>query len=263
MHIIVCVKQVPDTTEVKVDPKTGTLIRDGVPSILNPFDQFAVEEAVRLKSQHGGEVTALSMGPPQARTALMKCLALGADKAILLSDRTFAGSDTWATSYIIAAAIRKLGKFDLIMCGQQAIDGDTAQVGPEVAQNLGIPQITYIEKVESVEGSKITAKSVSDEGYRIVETKMPALLTCSTPSNFEYTNPPMMAIMKAGKKPLETWTANEVGGDKSKMGLPGSPTQVVRVYSPPVKGKGVLITGEPKAAVKNLVSMLVENKVIQ
>ncbi len=262
MNIIVCVKQVPDTTEVKVDPKTGTLIRDGVPSILNPFDQFALEEAVRLRSQYGGEVVALSMGPPQARTALMKCLALGADKAILLSDRTFAGSDTWATSYIIATAIRKLGKFDLIMCGQQAIDGDTAQVGPELAQNLGIPQVTYVEKVEAIEGNRITAKSVSEDGYHIVETKLPALLTCSTPSNFEYTNPPMIGIMKASKKPFETWTANEVGGDKSKMGLQGSPTQVMRVYSPPVKGKGVLITGEPDAAVKKLVSLLLDRKAI-
>jgi electron transfer flavoprotein beta subunit len=262
MEILVCVKQVPDTTEVKVDPKTGTLIRDGVPSILNPFDQFALEESVRLKNQYGGNVTVLSMGPPQARTALMKCLALGADRAILLSDRTFAGADTWATAYTLGLAIQKAGKFDLIMCGQQAIDGDTAQVGPEIAHNLGMAQVTYVEKVESIEAGKITVKSIFEDGYHIIEVKTPVLLTCNTPSSFQYSNPPMMAIMKAGKKPFDTWTYNEIGGDKAKMGLCGSPTQVVRVYSPPTRGKGILLNEPVDGAVKKLIEAMREKKVV-
>ena len=156
MKFVVCVKQVPDTTEVKVDPKTHTLIRDGVPSILNPYDQYAIEECVRIKEKTGeGTVTVITMGPPQARSALMKCLALGADEAILISDKAFAGSDTWATAYTLAQAIKKIGSIDMVFCGQQAIDGDTAQVGPEIAQQLGIPQVTYVEKIDIDEKHKL------------------------------------------------------------------------------------------------------------
>jgi electron transfer flavoprotein beta subunit len=167
VRFIVCVKQVPDTTEVKVDPKTNTLIREGVPCILNPFDQFALEEAVKLKKE-GDKIIVITMGPPQAKKELMKCLALGADEAILLCDRALAGADTWATSYTLAQAIRKIGNFDIIFCGYQAIDGDTAQVGPELAAQLGIPQITYIESVDELGKRKLIAKSQTDEGYKIV-----------------------------------------------------------------------------------------------
>ncbi|MGC8912465.1 MAG: electron transfer flavoprotein subunit beta/FixA family protein [Thermoplasmata archaeon] len=266
MEIIVLVKQVPDTTEVKVDPKTGTLIRDGVPSILNPFDQFALEEALRFREKNKDKiqvnVTVISMGPPQAKSAIMKCLALGADKGILLSDRAFAGADTWATSLTLAEAIKKCGKFDIVFCGQQAIDGDTAQVGPEVAQHLGIPQVTYVDSIQGFENGKLTVKSLTDEGYRIVETKLPVLLTCSTPSSFEPTNPSMAAILKANKKPFEIWTAETLGGDKSRFGLSGSPTQVSRVYSPEARGKGVVFKENVEDAVKKVVEGLIEKKVI-
>ncbi len=261
VRFIVCVKQVPDTTEVKVDPKTNTLIRDGVPCILNPFDQFALEEAVRLKKE-GDEIIAISMGPPQAKKELMKCLALGADKAILLSDRTLAGADTWATSYTLAQAIRKIGDFDIIFCGYQAIDGDTAQVGPELASQLGIPQITYIESVEELSTRKLIAKSQTDEGYKIVEVRLPVLLTGITPSGFEPRSPPLPRIIKAKQKPFTTWNADDLGGEKDKYGLTGSLTQVIRVYAPPIREKGAMITDEPNKAVEKLMEMLIKDKVI-
>jgi electron transfer flavoprotein beta subunit len=176
MDILVCVKQVPDTTEVKIDPKTNTLIRQGVPSIVNPFDKNAVEAALQLKEKHGGKVTVISMGPPQAKDALKECLAMGADEAALISDRAFGGADTLATSYTLAAGIRKLGKFDVIICGKQAIDGDTAQVGPEIAEYLDIPQITYVAKVE-VNGDIARVEREHEEGYEIIETTLPVLLT--------------------------------------------------------------------------------------
>ncbi len=261
MKYIVCVKQVPDTTEIKIDPETNTLIREGVPSILNPFDQFVLEEAIKIK-QEDDEIIVISMGPPQAKKALLKCLALGADKAILLSDRVFAGADTLATSYTITQAIKKLGEFNVIFCGLQAIDGDTAQVGPEIAGILNIPQITYVESIEEVSEKKLLAKVQTDNGYKIVESRLPTLITGITPSSFEPTNPPMMSIMKANKKPFFTWDANELGGDKDKYGLNGSLTQVIKIYSPPAREKGVVINDEPESAVKILMDLLSKDKVI-
>jgi len=263
MKIIVCIKQVPDTTEVKVNEKTGTLIREGVPSIINPFDQFAVEEGVRLKEKLGGEVIALSMGPAQARIALMKCLALGADKAILLTDSAFVGADTWATSYILSLAIKQIDDFNLVLCGQQAIDGDTAQVGPELAQQLRIPQVTYVESVD-VDGKKLTAKKQIDDGYEIVETKTPALLTMTTPTDFIPTNPAFSAIMKAKKKPYEEWGADKLkGGDPDKYGLTGSLTQVKRVYSPPKREKGIMIEGgTPQEIARKFVEYLIQENLV-
>ncbi|KYK29333.1 MAG: electron transfer flavoprotein subunit beta [Candidatus Proteinoplasmatales archaeon SG8-5] len=262
MRIIVCVKQVPDTTEVRIDPETNTLIREGVESILNPYDQFAVEEAVRIRDGVGeGRITVLSMGPDQARSALIKCLALGADDAVLLSDRAFAGADTWATSYTLAKAIKKLGDFNIIFCGQQAIDGDTAQVGPEVAQHLGISQVTYVEKAE-VEGRKINIQKQTEEGYQILEAKMPVLLAGMPPTSFEPGYPPMSGILKAKKKPFEIWNAGDLGGDASRYGLDGSFTQVIKTYSPPPRGKGVIIEGDAPTAAKKLVEALVKDHVV-
>jgi len=241
MRFIVCVKQVPDTTEVKIDPETNTLIREGVPSILNPFDQFALEEAIKIK-QEGDEIIVISMGPPQAKKALLKCLALGADKAILLSDRAFAGADTWATSYTLTQCIKKIGDFNIIFCGLQAIDGDTAQVGPEIA---------------------LTAKAQTDDGYKIVEVRLPVLITGITPSSFDPTNPPMMSIMKANKKPFFTWDAEELGGNKDNYGLNGSLTEVIKVYSPPARQQGVVINEEnAENAVQKLMELLSKDKVI-
>ncbi len=257
MRIIVCVKQVPDTTEVKIDPETNTLVREGVPSILNPYDQFAVEESVRIRDVVGeGTVSVLSMGPPQARSALMKCLALGADDALLLSDRTFAGADTWATSYTLALAIRKLGDFDLVLCGQQAIDGDTAQVGPELAQHLGVPQVTYIETIKGVDGKRLTVHKQTEEGFQMVEVRMPAVLALIPPTSFEPGFPPMSGILKAKKKPYDVWDAQALGGDPSELGLEGSFTQVIKIYSPPKRGDGVIIEGEPREVAIKLIEHL-------
>ena len=261
MRYIVCVKQVPDTTEVKIDPKTNTLVREGVPSILNPFDQFALEESIKMKKD-GDEIIVISMGPPQAKKALLKCLALGADKAILLSDRAFAGADTSATAITLAQAIKKIGKFGVIFAGLQAIDGDTAQVGPEIAAQLGIPQITYVEEVLKIEGRRLEAKAVTDDGYNVVEAKLPVLVAGITPSSFDPSNPAMRAILMAKKKPFETWTADDLDVGKENFGLEGSLTQVIKVYAPPIKEKGVIYTDEPKIAVEKLFNKLSDEGVI-
>lgn len=262
MRIVVCVKQVPDTSEVKIDPETGTLIREGVPSIVNPFDQFALEEGVRIREIAGkGEVAAISMGPSQARSALMKCLALGADRAILLCDEAFAGSDTLATSYALSLAVKGLGSFDLILCGQQAIDGDTGQVGPELAQHLMIPHLTYVERV-SVEGRHVTAQKQTDEGYEILKVKMPALLALVTPSDFVPGNPPFSKIVGAKSKPFETWGADRLGGSRERFGLRGSPTQVQRVFSPPRRERGTILEAPPSEAAEKLTRLLLEENLL-
>ena len=245
MRFIVLVKQVPDTTEMRIDPETNTLIRDGVPSILNPFDQFALEEAIRVRNEFNldAEIVVISMGPPQAKDAIMKCLALGADRGILLTDRKFAGADTVATSYALANAIRTMGDFDMIFAGQQAIDGDTAQVGPETAAILGIPQVTYVEKVLDFkpEEKKVVLYKQLDVGYAHVEAEMPVLITGAPPTDFEPSNPSLMNIMKAKKKPYEEWDAERIDGDQSKYGLLGSPTRVVNMYTPEVRKAGEVL----------------------
>jgi electron transfer flavoprotein beta subunit len=263
MRIVVCVKQVPDTTEVKLDPKTHTLIREGIPSILNPYDQFSVEECVRLKYEAGeGKIIVITMGPPQARSALMRCLALGADEAVLISDKAFAGSDTFATSYTLSKAIKKIGGFDVIFCGQQAIDGDTAQVGPELAQQLGIPQITYVEKIELKGKNKLIVYKQTDGGYNILEAKTPLLLTLLPPSSFQPEHPPMSKILMAKKKPYFVWDVKSLGGDISKFGLDGSFTQVIKTYSPPLRGKCEKINGGNKEAAKKLGDILLKQEVL-
>jgi electron transfer flavoprotein beta subunit len=264
MKLVVCVKQVPDTTEVKVDPKTHTLVRDGVPSILNPYDHYAVEECVRIKEEIGeGSVIVITMGPPQARSALMKCLALGADEAVLISDKAFAGSDTFATAYTLSQAIRKLGSIDMVFCGQQAIDGDTAQVGPEIAQQLGIPQVTYVEKIEIDDKHKLTIHKQTEDGYHILETKAPILLALLPPTSFQPEHPPFSSIMKAKKKPFNIWDAKNLGGDESKFGLDGSFTQVIKTYTPPSRGECEIIEKEGKEAAKKLGEILLKNEALK
>lgn len=261
MDIIVCVKQVPDTTEVKLDPKTNTLIRDGVPSIVNPFDKNAVEAALQLKENYGGTVTVITMGPPQAKTALKECLAMGADEAILVSDRAFAGADTWATSYTLANAMKKIGKYDIIFCGKQAIDGDTAQVGPGIAEQLDITQITYIQKIIGVDNKKLQAERVIDGGVEIVEAELPVLLTVEKSIN-EPRYPTLKGTRKANKKEIPTYTAEDMGVDMESIGLKGSPTHVKRIFTPEVRGKGELISGEPKEAGQKLVEKILELKIL-
>lgn len=261
MHTAVCVKQVPDTTEVKVNPETGTLIRTGVPSIINPFDHFAVEKALEIKEKTGGEVTVISMGPPQAKSVIQLALALGADKGILLSDMAFAGSDTWATSYALSRAIKKLGKIDLILCGLQAIDGDTAQVGPGVAHQMRIPQITYCQTLEAI-GRKIRARRLIDDGYEIVEATTPVLCTMTAPHDFTPEYPSFVSILQAQNKPYEVWTAGDINAEPGLIGLKGSPTQVNRVYPPPQREKGEILRGSPGELVEKLLSILKQKKFI-
>ncbi len=262
MNIIVCVKQVPDTNEVKIDEKKGTLIREGVPSIINPEDKIAIEEAVRLKEEFGGKVTVISMGPPQAKDALIEAYAMGADDAILLSDRAFAGSDTWATAYTLAQGIKEIGDYDLIFCGRQAIDGDTAQVGPQVAENLDIPQITYVTDLE-IENKKVTAKRQLEDGYSIIETQLPVLLTVLDGLN-EPRYPSIKRIVDAYKREntVKVWSTEDFEVDKDKLGLDASPTQVYDTFVPTHETKGEMLEGSAKEKVEKLIEKLKEEQVV-
>lgn len=264
MRIIVCVKQVPDTNEVRIDPVKGTLIREGVPSIINPDDKNALEEALKIKDTHGDvEVIVLSMGPPQAKEALKEAIAMGADQAILLSDRAFAGADTWATSITLAAAIRKIGNFDIIFCGRQAIDGDTAQVGPQIGEHLGLPQITYVEKLEISEKS-ITAHRALEDGYYVIKAEMPVLLTAIKELN-EPRYPSIKGIYKAyrNEELVKVWTVDDIDVDREQIGLKGSPTQVKKSFTPESrKTGGEMLSGSPSEIARQLVVRLKERQII-
>lgn len=259
MRIIVCVKQVPDTTEVKIDPKTGTMIRDGVMSILNPDDKNALEQALMIKDERASrgedtEVVALSMGPAQAKEMLIECLAMGADRAILLSDRAFAGSDTWATANTLASAIRNIGEYDLVFAGRQAIDGDTAQVGPQIAERLGIPQVTYAMGVQ-LSSDKLTVKRMMEDGYEVIETRLPALITAIKELNEpRYMN--VGGIYRAFEKGIEVWSIQDLDIDTEDTGLKASPTRVRRSFSPPAKAPGRMLEGSVREMTDTLVSEL-------
>jgi electron transfer flavoprotein beta subunit len=255
MNIIVCIKQVPETTEVRINPETNTLIRDGVKSIINPFDMYAIEEGVRLKERFGGKTTVISMGPPQAEAALREALSMGIDDAVLLSDRAFAGSDTWATSYTLSAAIRKIGQFDLIICGKQASDGDTAQVGPGIAAHLDLPQITYVKKIEEVTENLLRAERLMEEGYEVIETPLPALVSVVKEIN-EPRIPSLKGMMRARSAKITVWTAVDIGADAASIGLVGSPTQVVKIFTPAPRQGGQIVQGEPDEVAQELVTLL-------
>ncbi|WP_371367854.1 Caffeyl-CoA reductase-Etf complex subunit CarD [Sporomusa rhizae] len=262
MEIVVCIKQVPDTTEVKIDPVTNTLIRQGVPSIVNPFDKNAVEAALQLKEKHGGKVTVISMGPPQAKDALKECLAMGADAAVLISDRAFGGADTLATSYALAAAIRKLGKVDIIFCGKQAIDGDTGQVGSETAEHLGIAQVTYVSKMD-VDSDTAKVEREHEEGYEIIEVKLPVLVSVIKSAEYEPRFPSVRGTMKANRAEIPVWTAADVQADEEKIGLKGSPTKVSKIFSPPRRTQGVVIQKDSaQDSVVELLQKLREAKIV-
>lgn len=238
MNILVCVKQVPDTTAVKIDPVTNTLIRDGVPSILNPFDEFALEMALRMKDEAGGTVSVVSMGPPQASAVLRDGLAVGADDAFLISGREFGGSDTLATSYILSCAVRAIEerrgeKFDVIFCGKQAIDGDTGQVGPEMAEHLNYAQITYATELVSCAGDKVRVRKETADGYDILEAAMP-LVVSVTKTPFELRFPTVKKRLAANRTEIPTITPQEMEGriDLSRAGLNGSPTKVKKSFTP-------------------------------
>lgn len=255
MNIIVCIKQVPNTTDVRIDPATNTLIREGVESVINPFDAYAIEEAVRLKERAGGKVTVLTMGPPQAETALKEAISLGCDEAVLVSDRKFAGSDTWATSYTLSAAIKKIGDFDIILCGKQASDGDTAQVGPGISAHLDIPQVTYVKKIVEISAGTAKVERMTEEGYDVVETPLPCLLTVVKEINTPRL-PSLRGMMKAkSAKPLK-WSAEDISALPELLGLDGSPTRVVKIFTPEPRKGGEMLKGDTSDVSKELVELL-------
>lgn len=264
--ILVCVKQVPDTTEIRIDPVKHTLIREGVPSIVNPFDAYALEQAARIKDKEPDtQIVLLSMGPPQAQAALKKCLAVGGDKAYLVSGGVFGGSDTLATSYILSCAVQKVreleGPFAMILCGKQAIDGDTAQVGPELAEHLGLPQVTYAVEVTAEQNAAVVRRE-TEEGFERVRVQYPCLITVTKP-NFDPRLPSIQAKLAANHKEIALLGVEDLPIDLEKIGLNGSPTRVKKTFTPPVKTSGVTITEEdPALAVEKLVALLQKDGVL-
>lgn len=265
MNILVCVKQVPDTTEIKINPETNTLIREGVPSILNTYDRYALEIAARIKDNQEAKIVAVSMGPEQAKNALKDCLSLGADKAYLVSDRKFGGSDTLATGYILSKAIKhieeKEGLFDLIFCGKQAIDGDTAQTGPQLAELLDYPQITCITDV-TVKGTTIETERETEYGKEVWESPLPVLLTVTKPA-FKTRYPSIMSKLAANRADIPVVSTAEIQPQPERIGLSGSPTKVKKTFVPPRKSDIVIIReATAKESAAKLVSLLGENKLI-
>jgi electron transfer flavoprotein beta subunit len=264
VKIAVCIKQVPETTEVKINPNTNTLVREGVSSITNPFDEYAVEEALLIREKHGGEVHVISMGPPQAIEVLKNALAVGVDKAYLLSDPAFAGADTLATAYTLSKMIEKIGDVDLVICGKQAIDGDTAQVGPGIATRLGISQLTYVSKVREIDAAKkrIVVERFLENGREVVESSLPVVITVIKDIN-EPRLPSLLGIKKAAKAQIPTLTAKDIGADENKTGLKGSPTWVSKVFSPESRGGGEVLKGELSEVLPLLVEKMMESKFIK
>lgn len=255
MNIIVCIKQVPETTEVRINPETNTLIREGVKSVINPFDVYAIEEGVRIKEKAGGKVTIITMGPPQAESALREAISLGADDAILLSDRAFAGSDTWATSYTLAAAIKNIKDYDVIICGKQASDGDTAQVGPGIATHLDIPQVTYVKKVMEIKDKTIRVERMTEDGYEIIEAPFPVLFTVVKEINTPRM-PSLKGIMRSKQAKISCWTHKDIEADFAQLGLNGSPTQVAKIFTPAPRGKSEMLEGSAEEIAARLVEIL-------
>ncbi len=261
MHIIVLVKQVPNTSEVRIDPKTGNLIREGVESVLNPEDRHALEGALQIKDQTGAKVTVVTMGPPQAIEVLCEAIAMGADKGILLSDKAFAGADTWATSTALGLAIKRLGEFDIIFAGRQAIDGDTAQIGPQVAEFLGIPQLTYVSWFE-LKQDKIIVERRVENGCEKVEAPLPVLLTClSTLNHPRY--PTVAGLLDATSKyaPIEVWNASDIGAKAHDVGLSGSLTQVVQTFTPKEARRTQRVEGTPMSIAAQLIDAFRERNI--
>ncbi len=263
MKIVVFIKQVPDTTQVKINPETNTLIRSGVDSIINPFDMYAIEQALRLRDQSpdGGTVTVMTMGPPQAESALREAMAMGCDDAVLLSDRKFAGSDTWATSYTLAHGLARLGDVDIAVCGKQASDGDTAQVGPGIAQHMNLPCVSFVSKVEKCSDGKMTVHRMVEEGFEIIELPLPCLITVVKDIG-DPRLPSLRGKMRAKKAEIPVWSAADIKADDSEIGLDGSPTFVVRIFTPEIRGDGQIIEGMPGEVAQKLFDNLREAKVI-
>jgi electron transfer flavoprotein beta subunit len=262
VNIVVCIKQVPGTTKVNINPETGTLIRDNVEAVMNPFDEYAVEEALRIREKVGGTVKVITMGPPQAANALRDAIAMGADDGVLISDRAFAGADTWATSYTLSGGIKALGGYDLIICGKQAIDGDTAQVGPGVAEMLNIPFVAWVRKVEEITPNSIRVERLMEDGYDVVEMPLPSLITV-----VKEINTPRMASLKgkmrAKKAEIASFNAEQLQLDTNKTGLKGSPTRVLRSFVPEKKSGGEKVAGETPELVEKIKSIILDLGVIK
>ena len=255
MNIVVCIKQVPGTTEIKIDPETNTLVREGVESIINPFDTYALEEGVRLKERCGGKVTAITMGPPQAENALRETISLGADDAILISDRVFAGSDTWATSYVLSRALAKIADYDMIICGKQTLDGDTGQVGSGLSEMLGVPFVAYVSKIDEIKEGYIRVHRMVEEGYEVLEMALPAVITVVKEINVPRL-PSLRGSMKAKTAQIPVWTAADIGVEEDKAGIAGSPTRVVKIFFPKREHKSEMFQGTPEEQVGQLVKRL-------
>jgi len=255
MNIVVCIKQVPETTEVKINPETNTLIREGVKSIINPFDMYAIEEALRLKEKFTGKVIVISMGPPQAEDALREAISMGCDEGILLTDRGFAGSDTLATSFTLACAIKRIPDFQLVLCGKQASDGDTAQVGPGISVHLDIPQVTYVKKIEDISDGLARVERMTEEGYEVIQSPLPALFTVVKEIN-EPRIPSLRGMMRAKKAEIGRWSAKDIQADSKYIGLTGSPTQVIKIFTPSQRQGGQILQGETAEVVSKLVEEL-------
>ncbi len=255
MNVVVCIKQVPETPRIEIDPQTGALIKAEGKMIINPFDMYALEEGIRLKERDEGKVTAITMGPPEAEEALREAIALGVDEAILLSDPVFDGSDTLATSYILAKALQKLGQPDIVICGRQTMDGDTGQVAPQIAEWLGIPFVSYVSKIEEIKEGRMTVQRMVDEGHQVIEMPLPGVINVVKEINVPRL-PSLRGLMQSKKVQIATWTAQELDVDMSKVGLAGSPTRVVRVFFPEKAGQGELLQGSPESQVEQLVEKL-------
>jgi len=261
MDIIVCLKQVPGTTEVRINPDTNTLIRQGIKNIINPFDSYALEEGVRLREKHGGKVTVLSMGPPQAADMLKEAISLGADEAVLLCDSAFAGADTWATAFALAGAVRKIGRYDMVICGRQSTDGDTAQVGPELSEMLDVPFIGYVSNIEESGGTMVRVRRMIDEGYEVIESPLPLVITVTKEINTPRL-PSLRGIMKSKSAKIPVWTAQDLGLSPEKVGLAGSHTKVVKIFTPRREKKAEMLSGEVSEQVRCLIGKLKENRLI-
>lgn len=261
MHIIVLVKQVPNTREVRIDPKTGNLIREGVESVINPEDRHALEAALQIKENVEAHITVLTMGPPQSVEVVCEALAMGADRGIVLTDRIFAGADTWATSTTLGLAIRKIADFDLILAGRQAIDGDTAQIGPQVAEFLGIAQLTYVSHLEA-QVDRVVAERIVEQGCERIESPMPVLVTCIGSLN-RPRHPTVAGVLGATstRAPIETWNALDLGAKANMVGLAGSLTQVVRTFTPKEARDTRYLEGSPASVAGALIDAFRERDI--
>ena len=261
MKIIVCIKQVPDTASVKLDPETHTLKREGVEAVINPFDLFALEAALRLREQVGGAIHVLSMGPPQAAEAIKEAIGYGVDEGLLLSDRAFAGADTWATTAALAAGVRHLGGADLIICGKQAVDGDTAQVGPGLACRLDLPQVAFVKGWRQASEKELVLERQMDDGFDVVSMALPGLITVVREVG-EPRPPSLKGKMRAKKYTVPTADAAALGLDAAQVGLAGSYTQVVKVFAPQAGGQREMLEGTPVEAGRLVIDKLAAAKVI-